>query len=62
MKKPLYKTKLIIWSEFDPTEMETEDLVKEAANGEAYCSCQSYTKVEKPEEDGDWDFTEFFGE
>jgi len=62
--KPLYKTTIVIWSAYDPekSSMELEDLAHDATVGEAYCSKQKSERVEKPEENPDWDGTEFFGD
>ncbi len=61
MKKPLFKTTVIIWSENDPTsKYELEELASEAVNGAMYCSSVSSSKVEDPTIDSDWDGTEFF--
>ncbi len=63
MKKPLYKTTIVIWSEYDPTdEVELDDLAREAVSGDAYCSKMRALKVDDPPKDPDWDGTEFFGE
>lgn len=59
--KPLYKTTIVIWSEYDPTdEVELEDLARAATSGDAYCSKQESVKVEDPATDPAWDNTEFF--
>lgn len=60
--KPLYKSTIVIWSEFDPKKVELSELAREAETGEAYCSKMVAVKVEKPEQDSDWDGTDFFGE
>jgi hypothetical protein len=60
IKNPLYKTNIVIWSEFDPTKVELEDLARSATSGEAYCSQMQADWVENPENDADWDGTEFF--
>lgn len=62
MAKPLYKATIVIWSEFDPTSLELEDLAREATNGSAYCSVMDCEVIENPESDPDWDGTEFFME
>jgi hypothetical protein len=60
-KKPLYKTTIIIWSEFDPHEnMELVDLAQEATDGMAYCTSMVRKLVKDPSKDKDWDGTEFF--
>jgi hypothetical protein len=58
----LYKTTIVIWSEYDPTEttMDASILVHEAEVGEAYCSRMDVVGVDNPEQDADWDGTEFF--
>jgi hypothetical protein len=61
MPKKLYKTTIIIWSEIDPTDtMELPYLVREAEQGEAYCSSMKSVPIEDPTKDSDWDGTEFF--
>jgi hypothetical protein len=63
-KKSLYKTKIVIWSDFDPEGYEIDDLAHQAAVGDAYCSRQDITEVSKGDlpDDCDWDGTEFFGD
>ena len=59
--RPLYKTTIVIWSEYDPTEKyELKELANEAEQGDAYCSKMRATLIDKPHEDPDWDNTEFF--
>ena len=58
--KPLYKTTIVIWTEEDTRGWELEDLAREATVGVAYCSTQTIAAVLDPEEDPDWDGTEFF--
>ena len=50
----LYKTTLIIWSEFNPTGMAIDDLATEAVNGSAYCAKKLMEEVEVPRVDKDW--------
>lgn len=48
MAKPkfLYKTTIVIWSEYDPTNtMEIDDLARDAMTGESYCSQQTSERV-----------------
>ena len=59
--KQLYKTTIVIWSEFNPENYELDALAIEATNGNAYCSFMDSELIEKPQEDGDWGDTEFFG-
>lgn len=58
----LFKTTIVIWSEYDPNsnEMEIDDLAREAMQGDAYCSSQK-TECVDPRTDYDWDGTDFFG-
>jgi len=58
--KPLYKTTVIIWSEYDTSETSLEDLGREATQGDAYCSKSTCDAVQNPKQDPDWDGTEFF--
>lgn len=60
--KPLYKTTLVIWTEYDPIEqgLELDDLAREANEGDAYCSSWKTTLVKDPASDPLWDGTEFF--
>lgn len=57
----LYKTTIVIWSEFDPEPYDLADLAREAEDGDAYCSAQVRELVADPTLDPDWDGTEFFG-
>jgi hypothetical protein len=62
MPKKLYKTTIIIWSEYDPTfKIEVDELARDAMSGESYCSKQDTEEIEDPTKDPDWDGTEFFG-
>lgn len=66
--RPLYKTTIVIWSEWDPvaraevTEHDLSVLAREAEQGDAYCSVKKTERVEDPSRDPDWDGTEFFEE
>lgn len=55
----LWKTEIVIWSKYNPQEVELEDLAREATYGSAYCSKQRSRFIET-EYDDDWDYTEFF--
>ena len=60
--RALYKTIIVIWSDYDPTDkVELEDLARAATSGDAYCSNIRAELIEKPDQDKDWDSTEFFG-
>ena len=55
----LWKTEIVIWSEFNPQEVELEDLARDATSGNAYCSKQR-SRFVVVDDDDDWDNTEFF--
>lgn len=63
--RPLYKTTIVIWSEWNPSRYAGDDaleyLGRHADQGEAYCSKMSSEEVKDPKADPDWDGTEFFG-
>ena len=60
--KPLYKSTIVIWSDYDPTFVELESLAAQAVYGDAYCSKLIEEVVQEPTLDPDWDGTEFFDE
>jgi hypothetical protein len=62
--KPLYKSTIIIWSEYDPSALDFElsELAHEAETGDAYCSSMTCSRVAEPEKHPAWDGTEFFDE
>ena len=53
--KPLYKTTIVIWSEYDGSEVELEDLARAATEGDAYCSDYYTEYVKDPTKDKNWD-------
>lgn len=55
----LYKTTIVIWSEYPTNEYSIEDLAREATNGDAYCSLQHCEGVSDPSK---FPHTEFFGD
>lgn len=59
--RPLWKTTIVIWSEYEPGH-DLEDLAREAARGDSYCSRSESALVTNPEADPTWDGTEFFGD
>ena len=61
-QRPLRKTTIVIWSEYDGSKVELENLAWQATRGDAYCSKQETVYVENPEKDPDWDNTEFFAD
>lgn len=58
--RALYKTTIVIWSEYDGTTVELSDLARDAEVGESYCSRYRSEQCANPEADPDWDGTEFF--
>ena len=56
----LYKTTIVVWSEYDGTAVELEDLAREATSGDAYCARFRSEPIVDPASDPDWDGTEFF--
>ena len=58
----LWKSTIVIWSKFNPCDIELRHLAGQAENGEAYCSKFGAEIIEVPQGDPDWDGTEFFGE
>ena len=59
--KPLYKTTVVIWSEYDGEKVELSSLAHEAESGDAYCSRYGSELISDPATDEAWDGTEFFG-
>jgi hypothetical protein len=59
--RPLWKTTIVIWSEYDGTRVELSALAREAEQGDAYCSVSGSELISDPAADEGWDFTEFFG-
>ena len=59
--KPLFKTTVVIWSEYDGTRLDMAMLGREAAAGDAYCSRFRSELISEPATDEAWDGTEFFG-
>jgi len=60
--KKLWKTTMVVWTDYDPANSEIADLARDATNGPAYCSKQESVLVPrvKLDQDPDWDGTEFF--
>ncbi len=56
----LHKTVIVIWSEYDTSNMGLVDITREAVCGDCYCSHQSCIPVKDHESDPDWDSNEFF--
>jgi hypothetical protein len=62
MSKKLYKSTIVVWSQFDPQrkEMDIDELADIATSGEAYCSSYETVRVEELQDDPDYDGSEFF--
>ncbi len=56
----LYKTTIILWSEYDTHKLELAELAREATEGNSYCSTVYQEPITDPTKDSDWDGTEFF--
>lgn len=55
----LYKTKIIIYTDYSPLTLELDDLAHEAMRGDAYCSLKTTEEI-NTNLDPDWDGSEFF--
>jgi hypothetical protein len=60
-EKELWKTTIVIWSDFDPQDYTAEELGRESMHGDAHCSSMKTKYVKDVKSDSDWDETEFFG-
>jgi len=60
--KSLHNTTIVVWSKSDLNSTPLHVIGHEADYGNAYCSKQDCVLIDKPEDDEDWDGTEFFGE
>lgn len=56
----MYKTTIVIWTDYDPSEVELADLAREATHGDAYCSLQRTEAVADPLTDPNPPSAEFF--
>lgn len=57
----MWKTTIVIWTDYDPSHVELDHLAREATSGDAYCSKQHIEHVPNHQSDPDWDDNEFFG-
>lgn len=39
--KQLWRTTIVIWTDYDPSDLEIDDLAREAVSGDAYCNHQT---------------------
>jgi hypothetical protein len=46
--RKLWKTTIVVWSEWDPRNVETINLVREATNGDAYISREEHELISNP--------------
>lgn len=63
MTKPLYKTTIVVWSDFNPDDVPIIDLVNDEGDnefGRVYISYRSYRLMADPSLDPHWDNTEHF--
>lgn len=58
--KKLFKTTIVIWSEQNPACLSLSELGQRAEDGDCYCSKSDTQVVNDPDNDSDWDGTEFF--
>lgn len=58
----LWKTRAVIWSRYPGDSISLTDLAREADTGDAYCPLSPSVYVAIPDQDPDWDGTEFFRE
>jgi hypothetical protein len=56
----LWKTTIVIWTDFNPVTMELGHLARNAEYGDAFCSKQSIEEISDPKSDPDWEPTDFF--
>ncbi len=45
---PLWRTTIHIWTEYDPQQMELQDLAREATDGDGYCDLQRAEYIRDP--------------
>jgi len=57
--KGLWKSTIVIWSAFDPSETDIEDLSREALVGDAHCSEHKVEFIDDLDSDPDWDESDF---
>ena len=58
--KSLWKTTIVIWTDYHPNGLSLEDLARETDSGDAYCSFSEYKYIKDIDEDEHWDGSEFF--
>jgi hypothetical protein len=60
--RPLYKTTIVVWTEDNTDGISAERLGRELSIGDAYCSVKNCELVKDPDNDDNWDDTDFFGQ
>ena len=55
IKKRLYKTTIVIWSDYPGDSVELEDLARQATSGDAICTQQTSKPVDRPWGEPDFD-------
>jgi hypothetical protein len=60
--KPLYKSTVILWTEYDPSKVDPQlmDLAFHAETEYVHCSSIKSVRVDEPEKDRAWNDSEFF--
>jgi hypothetical protein len=61
VRTPLFRSTIVIWSDFEPAWDKLSDLARDAETGGSYCSSMQTVQVDDPPADPAWDGTEFFG-
>jgi hypothetical protein len=60
--KGLWKSTIVIWSTFDPSEFDIEDLSRDALAGDAHCSEHKVEFIDDLDSDPDWDGSELLND
>jgi len=55
----LYRTTIVIWSDFDPRDLEISYLARDAESGDSFCETLATVEVTDPTQ---FPETEFFGD
>ena len=57
----MWKTSIVIWTDYNPSHMELATLAREAESGDAFCAKMEIAEVQDVQKDPDWAETDFFG-
>lgn len=63
MPSNLYKTTIVVWTDFDPTDISAIELVDDVGDnqyGRNYIAFRNSRMMNHPEQDPHWDGTEYF--